>query len=83
MIAEGNRPADAFAKRAAGYQTQWIMAVSQFSPEELLPPITLDRIKEQQEKMSPQELTVWKQRSHPAERTVARTRWQVGITPRT
>ncbi|XP_029384988.1 uncharacterized protein LOC115060953 isoform X1 [Echeneis naucrates] len=59
LTAKGNEAADKAAKEVTGYQTRLIMI---YAETEERNDMEMERIKEMQEKTSPQELSVWKAR---------------------
>ncbi|XP_049445650.1 protein NYNRIN-like [Epinephelus fuscoguttatus] len=61
-IARGNEAADTAAKRKAGYSPQYIMLQTEKTVHDLLPPCDVNMLIAEQQKASPQELTVWKER---------------------
>ncbi|XP_062284313.1 uncharacterized protein LOC133990154 [Scomber scombrus] len=61
-VAKGNQEADSAAKKAAGYTAQNMMIQSEKTVYDLLPACDLNMLIKEQQKASPQELTVWKER---------------------
>ncbi|XP_069778972.1 uncharacterized protein [Narcine bancroftii] len=62
MVARGNQEVDTAAKRATGYDSQFIMMQADRMAHDLLPPCEVGVIIQEQAKASPQEMMVWKER---------------------
>ncbi|GCC44813.1 hypothetical protein chiPu_0029037, partial [Chiloscyllium punctatum] len=62
VVAKGNQEADSAAKKAAGYTPQYIMMQTERTVYDLLPTCDANVLIKEQQKASPHELTVWRER---------------------
>lgn len=62
VVSRGNDAADVAAKRKAGYSQQYIMLQTEKTVHDLLPPCDVNMLIAEQNKASPEELTVWRER---------------------
>lgn len=62
VISKGNKAADEAAKKKAGYNTQYVMLQTGKTVYDILPPCDVNMLIAEQERVSPEELTVWRDR---------------------
>lgn len=62
VVSRGNDAADVAAKRKAGYSQQYVMLQTERTVHDLLPPCDVNMLIAEQQKASPEELTVWRER---------------------